>query len=696
MSLPRSVALERIAYTLAAPVLAAAPNLDPQGPVSTVIVLAGVAGGAASLHALGKGDGAGRRLVRLSPLTLAAALDLAAKSTPGWGWDALMAAGWLAAGWTVLPLSRGARRRVRRAITAPAPVPRLAAAPQAPAPADDADAFTRGVRALWERAGSPGRTRVVKASRHPGMPHDLTMLLRACEPGRPISGLREADIAAAFGITDAKEVITLLPVTQQAGRQGGPGWLEVRLTPDEAQRRRTAPSDHERWADTIGTKGIPGSVFVRKVRNDQRGVTYWTAHLPDGVPEPRIDQVALCKAMEVSSEDGRVFVTTAGSDILVSVWDSSPLATVYPATRDLLTPDAEGRWVVGYLPSGQPARNRVHTDRGAAHGLLVAPSGGGKTQLMALFVCADANYGAVVWLASQAPDEKTTTLGRFVDRQGTGELYMVRAMRAALALMEIRSAMPWADGRLHDWDPRLPGCPYAPLSVYWDEFLTAAREGTYGPAIMDGAEEISVKGRKYAIGEKIAGQSFFVQDGFTQLLRENLCENCIPVVLKVAPKKITTVFRELGIASEDIPDPLPRSFSKAEEGRIDRIMRGEPEPPNDSNTGGVGWIVESRKPEVLRTLYINFAEPVDHLFPETITRLTDHEIAELDARGLWFDWQNEPPRPGEFGPETDDENQGGGSPRPGKPRSGGKGAPRHDTVTSPRQALDAIKHLTGA
>ncbi|MFC8454212.1 chromosome segregation protein ParM [Kitasatospora sp. NPDC057223] len=697
MSLARSVALERIAYTLAAPVLAAAPNIDPQSPVNTVVVLAGAACGVGSLYALRSDGKAGRWLVRLSPLTLAGALDIAAQSTPGWGWDAALAAGWAAAGCLVLPLSRGGRRKVRRAITAPAPVPQLAPAPQpAPAPADG-DALTRGVRALWERAGNPGRTHVVKADRHPGMPHDLTVLLRASEPGRAISGLREADVAAAFGIAEDRGVITLSPVAQRAGRQGGPGWLEVAVTPDEALRRRTSPSDHEWWADKVGAAAIRGSVFVRKVRNDARGVTYWTAHLPDGVAEPRIDKVALCKAMKVSAEDGVVFVTVAGSDILVSVWDDSPLAKVYPATRELLTPDAEGRWVAGYLPSGQPARNRVYTDRGAAHGLMVAPTGGGKTQLMSLFVCADANFGAVVWVASQAPDEKTTTLGRFVDRQGTGELYMVRAMRAALALMEIRAAMVWADGLLHDWDPKLPGCPYAPLSVYWDEFLTAAREGVYGPEIMDNAEEISVKGRKYAIGEKVAGQSVYVQDGFTQLLNENLRELCIPIVLKVAPRKVTAMFKALGIAPEDIPEPLPRSFSKADEGRIDRIMRGEPEPPSNANTGGVGWIVDGSKPEVMRSLFIDFSQPVDHLFPETITHLTDHEIAELTKRDLWFDWQNEPPRPGEFGPETNEEDEDDdGAPRRGKPRTGGKGAARHDAVTSPRQALAAIKHLTGA
>ncbi|WP_328335806.1 chromosome segregation protein ParM [Streptomyces sp. NBC_00455] len=691
MSTPRSVVLERIAYTLAAPVLAAAPNIDPTGPVNTVVLLASAAGIGGSVLALNSDEGAGRKLVRWSPLTMAAAVDVAAQITPGWGWDALIAAGWAAAGLLVLPLSRHARRRFRPALGY-TPAPQLRPAPAPPVvPDDGADKFTQGVRHIWERAGMPGRTYVVKASPHPGTRNDLTMLLRASEPGRPISGLSETAVAAAFQIDE--NVVQFVPVTQMAGRQGGPGWLEVNLTPDEAVRRRERPTDHEWWADTIGAGIIPGSVFVRKVRNTERGVTYWTAHMPDSMGEPRVNLPALCKALDASYEDGRVFVTLDGPDILVSVWDTSPLAKVYPATRELLTPDAEGRWVTGYLTNGQPARNRVFTDRGAAHGLYVAPSGGGKTQLMALAVCADALYGAVVWLATQAPDEKTRALGEHINRQGAGSLYMIRALRATLALMEIRAEMPWADGKLHDWSPELQGCPYSPLSLYLDEFLSAARDGEYGAEIMDLAEQVSVKGRKYAIGEKVAGQSIFVQDGFTQLLNENLRENCIPVVLKVAAKKVGGMFKDLGIAPEDIPDPLPRSFSKAEAGRIDRIMNGEPEPAADSNTGGAGWIVENKKPEILRTLFMDFSKDIGELFPDEIKELTAHEIRELEARDLWFDW-NEPPRPGEFGPEPDEDD----APKPkGKPRGkSSKGAPRSDTVTSARQALEAIKHLNNA
>ncbi|MDQ0577916.1 chromosome segregation protein ParM [Streptomyces rishiriensis] len=698
MPAPRPVVLERLAYTLAAPALAVAPNVSPDGAVSTSVLLAGTAGVAGTYLAAKSGtEGAGRRILRWTPLTLAAAIDIAAQHTTGYGpggMDALLAAGWAAAGWTLLPFSRLARSRHRRALAAPAPV--AAALPMAEAPVivdDGADIFTQQVRRLWERAGQPANTIVVKAVPHEGTPHDLTLLLRAAETGRPITGLTEAGVAAAFG-TDVS-VVRFADVQQQPGRQGGPGWLEVHLTPDADRRRRTAPTAAELWADTIGGErgAIPGSVYVDKARDASRKVTFWIARMADPQTEPRVSLPALCTAVGAAYDDGRVFLTLDGPEILVSVWDSSPLAAIYPATRELLTPDTDGRWVCGYLTNGQPARQRVYTDRGAAHGLLTAPSGGGKTQLMGLYIAADSLFGKVVWLATEAPDEKTAALGEHTDRYGIGPLFMVRMTRALVALMEIRGQMRWADGELHDWAPGAPGCPYRPLAAYMDEFLSAARHDLYGAEIMNNAEIISVKGRKYGVGETVAGQSVYVQDGFTQLLCENLRENCIPIVLKVAPKKILEMFKTLGVAPEDTPDPLPRSFSPAEAGRIERIMAGQPEPPTDSNTGGAGWIIEGKKPEVLRTLFMDFGAGISHLFADTVHGLTDHEIRELDALGLWFDWTEPAPRPGEFGPEPDEDGDGEDIPRPRKSRKRSPASHR-DTVTSARQALETIKHLT--
>ncbi|MFE0457774.1 chromosome segregation protein ParM [Kitasatospora sp. NPDC058965] len=700
-----AVTIERTLYVAAAPILGAAANLPDHPAVGTSVAAAGAVGVLGSVAAVcAEKDNAGRWLVGLAPLTLAAGVDYAAHHIPGSPWDLVMAGAWGVVCWACVPVSKATGRyrpKKRKALrAAPAPMARvLTPVPEdAPQPvADTADDYTKGVRKLWERAGNPARTHVVLAKPHPATQHDFTLLVRANEPGRPITGLREADVAAAFGVHE--DDIRFIETTQLAGRQAGPGWQEVEIIPDERHRRRTKPSVAEWWEDRIGESAIRDSRYVAHNRNEQKGVTYWRAQLPDSIGEPRMDLADLARAMGTTYEEGRVFVDTDGRQVLVTVWDVSPLAKVYPATRELLTPDKNGWWTAGFLGNGQPARNRVHTDRGMAHGLYVAPSGGGKTQLMALAVAANANWGAVVWLVTEAPDQKTAALGVHCDRYGVGPLYMVRAMRALVALMDIRGRMAWADGRVHDWTPNASGCPYRPLASFWDEYLSAATDGEYGDEIMELAKEISVKGRKYAIGESPAGQSVYVQDGFAQLLLENLRDNCIPVVLKVAPKKIQEMFKALGVAPDDIPEPLPRSFSPEPEGRIERIMQGEAEPPSDSNTGGVGWTVPGRKPEILRTLFMDFSEPIDHLFPEEVFGLTAHEIAELEGLGLWFDWDL-PPQPGEFGDEPDEDDLDDWADDPKQPRkssskAGTKSAamPGRSKLTNPQDALAALAKL---
>ncbi|RKE02938.1 chromosome segregation protein ParM [Streptomyces sp. TLI_171] len=681
--------LERTVYLAAAPVLGMAASLPPHHPLGVAVATVEGVGVAAALAVVAaRARREGLWLVRLSPLLTAGVVDLAARNISGWHWDAAMAGGWGLLFCAVAPLSKTLRRN-RPAVAAAPEAKALTAPPPAPArdvevldPLDATDRFSADVRALWRSAGGAGHTHVAAAHPHVGKPHDLTMLLRSSERGRPIGGgLTRAAVAAAFAVNESD--VVLLEATAMAGRQSGPGWREVQVIPDERKRRRTSPTEAERWEDQVASNAIPGSRFIGKRRDEDRQVSYWIAELPDSAGEPRIDPVALARAMGASHDDGRVFATVDGRRVLVAVWDDSPLSKVYPATRALLTPDENGWWTTGYLANGQPALNRVYTDRGAAHVLVVAPSGGGKTQLMALVMAAYSNFGAVLWLGTEAPDEKTPLLGAHCARYGVGALYMLRQLRALIALMEIRGTMAWSDGKIHDWDPKLPGCPYRPLECFQDEFLSAAADPDYGDEISALAQEVSVKGRKYGIGEVIAGQSAQVQHGFPSLMLKNIRENGIPVLLKLAPGDITSTFKDLGVALEYIPDALPRSFSREAGGRIERILAGEAEPPSDSNTGGVGWTVPGRKPEVLRTLFADFGKGIDDLFSAEVYDLTAHETRELEARSLLFDWSL-PPQPGEFGDDPDDEDE-----EPA-PKRGGKTAGR-STITTVDQALAAIR-----
>ncbi|MFD4974602.1 chromosome segregation protein ParM [Streptomyces sp. NPDC058424] len=711
MTTPRSVVLERLAYTLAAPVLAVAPNVYPDSPVNTVVQLAGAAGiGGWFLAAKSEETGAGRKILRWSPLVLAAAVDVAAKNTPGWGpyWlDTLLAAGWAAAGYLVMPFSRHARRRHRPALAAAAPQlqPEPAPEPDPAPPHDGANQLTRQARMLWERAGMPARTHIVSATRHPAMRNDLTVLLRASETGRPITGLSDAIVAAAFGVHASD--VTLMDVAIQPGRQGGPGWMEARITPDANRRRREAPTHQEKWVDRVaGPKGgAPGSELVHRTRDDERGVTFYRAKMADSTETPRIDLAKVCRALNLPEDDSCVFVLIDGNEFLISAFDTPPLSQIFPATRELLTPDAKGMFVCGFTITGQPVKNMVwqHDKNAACHGLILGVSRSGKTQFFAISMAAESLAGAVVWLSTVRKDEKTTTLGQYIDRQGSNALWMARQLRAAKALCEIRAEMPWPhDGKPHDYKPGDPRCPYRPLSVYADEFMTAAQDGLFGEDIQKNGDDLTVTGLKYGIGFKPAGQSPFAHNGFSTEMKDNLRQNSRPVIFNMGSPGATRKAAEGTMENAyDVPT-IPARYSRQEGSAIERAMKGEADPENGVSTGGVAVIVlDNGRAVLMRSLYADFDTDLSGLFPEEVNRLTDYEISELEKRGLWGDWNREPD-PGEFWPELDEDDDGDSRSR----RRGGGGGGKRGTksssrraepqVTSPRQALEAIKSLNNA
>ncbi|MFE7948240.1 chromosome segregation protein ParM [Streptomyces sp. NPDC057426] len=708
MTTPRSVALERLAYTLAAPVLAVAPNVYPDSPVNQVVQLAGAAGiGGIFLAAKSEETGAGRKILRWSPLVLAAAVDVAAKTTTGWGpyWlDALLAAGWAAASYLVMPFSRHARRGHRPALAAPAPQLQPAEAAPEPSPAqpdDGAGQLTREARMLWERAGMPARTHIVKATRHLGMRHDLTLLLRASETGRPITGLSPEIVGAAFGVSAAD--VALADVAIQPGRQGGPGWMEASITPEANARRRTKPTDQERWVDRVaGPKGgAPGSELVHRTRDNERGVTFYRAKMTDSTESPRIDLAKVCRGLGLPEDDSCVFVLIDGAEFLISAFDTPPLSAIFPATRELLTPDTTGMFVCGFTITGQPVKNMVfqHDKNAASHGLVLGVSRSGKTQYFAINMAAESLAGQVVWLSTVRKDEKTTTLGQYIDRQGSNALWMARQLRAAKALCEIRAEMPWPhDGKPHDYKPGDPRCPYRQLNVYADEFMTAAQDALFGEDIQTNGDDLTVTGLKYGIGFKPAGQSPFAHNGFSTEMKDNLRQNSRPVIFNMGSPGATRKAAEGTMENPyDVPT-IPARYSRSEGSAIERAMRGEADPENGVSTGGVAVIVlDNGRAVLMRSLYADFDTDLADLFPDEVNRLTDYEIAELEKRSLWGDWNREP-EPGEFWPADDEDDDGDGKSRR---RGGGKrgsksGSRRAEQVTSPRQALEAIKSLTDA
>ncbi|WP_331740041.1 hypothetical protein OH749_31200 (plasmid) [Streptomyces albidoflavus] len=635
----RQVHLERVLYGAAALGLTIAPNADPTGPVNlTVLGLGGAATALASVRAWRQAGTPDAHLLktvmRALPAATAVAVDVTAMVTGGWHLDAAASAAWcLSMGW-LAPFSRSGRLRhaqeTLRQIEAAAPE-------EAPAPESRESDFERTLHAMWARAEIPGDTRLRRIDRHSPDGIDFSALVKAPD-GRAVPRLDEVAVAAAFGVPEG--AVTIL------GTAYGPGWAEIVVTPGAYKQAQNAgPSDESWWAKNIAraNKAVPGSVLEYRQRDQARGVTHYVARMEDETEAPRVDIKKFCVAVGVSHEDLRVFGHVDRNRVHVMVCDVPPLAAVNHATRESVTPDERGFWRLGIAYDGSYVRGRVHRPEGIALGLIGGVSGSGKSQLIVLCVAADANAGLASWVATEAPDGKIALLASHVDRHGVGAVYIWRMLLAAVALMDIRGQMVWADGQRRDWSPGAPGCPYTPLTVYVDEFLAACRDEEYGERITALADLLSVKGRKYGIGLKIAGQDIKVDDGMTSTMRNQLKANSRPVILNMGDAAATRRAFDGIVKAEVVPDPLPGEYGGTQL-TIEERIAGAESPEDALGVGGVGWIVVQGRPVLMRTLYVDLSGPDARTNlaalcpPATVQALTRHETEALEALDRLGDW----------------------------------------------------------
>ncbi|MGW3200001.1 hypothetical protein ACWDBD_36650 [Streptomyces sp. NPDC001118] len=585
------------------------------------------------------------------PIVSALAVDVAAMVTDGWEIDAAVSAGWGLSMALLVPMARTSNVRLAYETLRelePAESPELEASTE-----EEVDEDTRRLCAMWERAPVSGDTRLCHVTWHEPEGRDFSALIKAL-PGHAVPTMDERDVAAAFGVKP--EAVKLLETSH------GPGWMELIVTPDALERSlKGTQTDADWWARTIARDkgGAPGSVFTAK--KEAAGVTHWFAQMPDESETIRGDIRKLCTAFGVSPDDMRLFVTEQGHKMLVSVFDESPLSMVVYASRDLITPNAEGFFRVGTTFDGRPVNGRLYHEGGAAHALLLGASGSGKTQLVIVYMAGDSLDGAVIWGAATTEDAKLRLVEPHVDRLGFGPLYMVRLLRAAVKLMEIRGRMGKRVG--HDWLPGAADNVYRRLSLYLDEFNAACADPKYGEEITELAERVSIQGRKYGIGIKVSGQDGKVEDGMTTTMRNQLRQNGRQITLNVGDMDaVRRAFAGL-IAAEDLPEPLPQEYGGSVL-TLEEIAEGLEDPEDSEGIGGIGWVVRKGKPVLMRTLYVDLSgsdreQVVADLFAVEVFHLTEEEIRELgDLLGDWY------------APDEDDEDDEDGG--KGKKRSASK------------------------
>ncbi|GHA83153.1 hypothetical protein [Streptomyces chryseus] len=612
--LPLQAKIERTAYGVGAACLAALPQLDDGGVNASVAVLGG--GCAWWLYRRATRSDFRTALVaaqRGLPVLTGAAAYAAAVTADGarwWEYAAPVAWGALMAVW--LPVTRASWTPSSTAL-----------APAAPS------GFAEQTAAKWAASQAAQQTRLTDVERLHPTGKDFTAVVVA-PAGLPVPRLDLDAVAAVFDV----------PTSAVHGLEdmlgSGPGRKRLTITPSDRSGGQTF-EDH--WRERVGGHdgAIPGSRVTKVVEHPGRVMIL--AEVPSG-QVATINHAQLCSAFGVKAAELRLIAETdGGSKALVTLYETSPLTSTRAATRELLTPDADGYWVIGTAHDGTDVYARLWDPKlGALHGYVVGVTGSGKTVAFVLGLAAVANAGGVSWLASLDPDAQLAAAGKYIDRQGSGRTYAARATRAAVALMTIRGEINAEVG--HDFSA---ASPYPLLVLDLDEFNGLCDDSDEGQEIAANSVAIAERGRKYGMAVKFGGQTLDLSRiGGDRSLREQT-RSGTGVVLRtvsgISGRQATEGMLPEGVELADIPIAIGGGLS------IEDRMEGITEVPHGASTAGMGHVLTGSAPRMMRILYAHLPKDgtghnLDDLFPEGggVFTLTAREVEALDALDLYGDW----------------------------------------------------------
>jgi hypothetical protein len=442
--------------------------------------------------------------------------------------------------------------------------------------------------------------------------------------GTAVPRMDPVDIAAAFNVP--------VPAVSLEEIQGvGPGRMRLTVTPTRAPRTKTFEG---MWDELVAAPGgaIPNAAVTR-VNDQVPGKVMILAEAPSG-QVAHVDQDKLCSAFGIDPAEMRLVAESRGREVLVSLYESAPLTGAREATRDLLTLDGFGRFTIGTTHDGRDAKVHMRSASGTFHGFLVGVTGSGKTVAIALLCAAYANAGLASWVTSARPDAQMAAVGRHVDRQGSGALFTVRLLRAAVGLMDIRGQINEEAG--HDFSAH---SPYPALTLILDEFNSLATDPTHGAEIAELTDILAREGRKFGIGVVFAGQSLNLDKlGGSASLREQV-QGGVGIVLRIsggiAARQATG-----GLAGDVELAPIPDRLG-AHVSLIDR-MTGTADDTPGQPTHGMGHVVTGSDATLMRTLYVHLPDDgspdgLSEIFPQGgVNTLTDREVEALGD--LYGDW----------------------------------------------------------
>ncbi|GHB55645.1 hypothetical protein GCM10010331_49360 [Streptomyces xanthochromogenes] len=246
-----------------------------------------------------------------------------------------------------------------------------------------------------------------------------------------------------------------------------------------------------------------------------------------GTPVTAVQARTIAQALDMPGEEAVSRLHLRAMDarrIEVNEMSSNPLQDGVPLDLDALRMDADGYVSVGVDIYGRPARWRLMIPNAGKFGLSGTPgmsavhsfdsgtTGAGKTSLEEALLIAQAVNGFVSWVADGKGGvgyaSWTDDLDWLVKSPLGFALLAQGASDVGKHRFAVQMRMQWrdADGDLETGRSFfVPGEPFAPMSVTFDEFNEMAKEGSRDPnsaAVLKGASHLGRQTRAAGIGAR--------------------------------------------------------------------------------------------------------------------------------------------------------------------------------------------------
>ncbi|MFC4122030.1 transfer protein [Nonomuraea zeae] len=342
----------------------------------------------------------------------------------------------------------------------------------------------------------------------------------------------------------------------------------------------------------------------------------------------KVNHDALCSALGVEDDPGRVVVEIHGRRAIVTVYPANPLAVMPPPTVADMMMDRHGRIVVGRYHNGRPARRRLFDPRSgsAQRAFVLGTTGAGKSRVVQYVLACEKRNRIVSWYGDLKSGQSAPEAADNVDFYATTQEGVVLILRAAVAVAQARQRRYAALGR----NAFLLGDPDPLLSVRISEANRLLElgapyrdEGTYL------VKELGRTGRSVGVGIELEAQASHLEElGGSDTLRAMLKEGEVVLLRWSSQIMAQLVGDGLLSAAQELPLIRKQFKPRALRSQFDRHTDDD---DDVCDTQGTAYLLSGPHPtSMMRHWRIGSIEPLPGLDPEILALYGPGKPPELE------------------------------------------------------------------